>query len=274
MAIAERIDFLQEITRLQLFFCWHYQQQNPTEDFSQTLRNRVNIYGQTELFQKEYAQSLEDYDFTHPAWLKLETQLTKMALAHRHDPDATAFEEAAFQLIQPLIPARAAIEAGRPPAVELFHFQCGSLKYDTPTSEHPDLVAFHIANALCPRSIFADPAYLPQGFLCLLDNAEKEYGATRLGTMTWLNTQPKWLALFPAEWQENMEIIQNPRWSLATWGQFINARGGFNAKLGEQMRRNKGRFPYSIGRSICSFTAMREHLTRHFPQTAEKNSPT
>jgi len=258
----EHLEYENEIVRLQLFFIWHHLHNYPEKTFRDVIRNNVNIYEKTDIFTKEAAESHTDFDFDNPAWLAVESKCEEIFESCCWDTSADAFEQKAFQLFESSIKARSLLTFNLTPSAIKYNFQCGSLKYDAPAPEHPDLVAFHITNAIAPKSIFADPLYLPQCFLKLFDMVEEEYSVKQFGTMTWLNTYPKWLALFPQEWHDNMEIIDTPRWSLASWGQFINARGCFNAKLGAIMRENHGVLPFKIGRSKCHFDAMKQHLKK------------
>jgi hypothetical protein len=258
----EHLELMYETVRLQLFFIWHYLQRHPEESFRNVIRNRVNIYGATDIFVAEAACSHNDFDFDNPDWLAVEATCGEMFEDCRKDETAEPFEKKAFAFLKLSIEARASRTFDVVPPAIKYGYQCGSLKYDAPAPEHPDLVAFHITNAVAPKSIFADSAYLPNCFMDLFRKVEKEYGVDQFGTMTWLNTLPKWLALFPEEWHDNMQIIDSPRWSLATWGQFINARGCFNTKLGRWMRENNGELPFKIGRSRCHFNAMKQHLER------------
>ncbi len=101
-----------------------------------------------------------------------------------------------------------------------------------------------------------------------MDRAEAEYGADRLGTGSWLNSHPRWLALFPEEYRRNMGADdEDVGCGKGFWGQFINARGAFNAKHARILRET-GRFPYPKRYSWCSFQAMRRHLKAYLAQKA------
>ena len=142
-------------------------------------------------------------------------------------------------------------------------YNAGSLKYDPPADNRPaNYCNFHIANAISPKSIFEDPAYLPECFMQLMDKSEKEYGFDTLVTGTWLNDNPRWLKLFPQEWLDNLSPrTDNIGWSFGEWGQVVTARGTFNEKVGSDLRRT-GKFKYKSRYSRCSFQAMRRHLDR------------
>ena len=119
---------------------------------------------------------------------------------------------------------------------------------------------FHIANAVSPRSFLDDAEYLGGCFLRLLDIAVQQFGAERIATRSWLNSLPAWLAFFPAEYLNNRQPPnRDVRWYGSFWGQFINARGTFNSRYGQIMRRT-GCFPYAPCYAECSIPAMRRHI--------------
>jgi hypothetical protein len=146
-------------------------------------------------------------------------------------------------------------------------YNAGSIKYDRPLAELPaNYCNFHIANAVSPQSIFDEYDYLPKCFLELMDKSEREYGYNTLRTFTWLNSHPKWLALFPPEWDENMSEPDNQVFNnLGYWGQLVNARGSINRKM-EDYVRTHGTIKYKPRRSHCSFAAMREHLNKYLSE--------
>lgn len=146
-------------------------------------------------------------------------------------------------------------------------YNAGSLKYDAPLAELPrNHCNFHIANMVSPRSFFEDRKYLPRCFMELMDKSEKEYGYDTLRTFTWLNSRPRWLELFPAEWHDNLgepdsRIVGN----LGFWGQLIAADGSINTKVAEYVRQH-GELMYKPRSSYCSFTAMRKHLRKYLSE--------
>ena len=88
----------------------------------------------------------------------------------------------------------------------------------------------------------------------------ERFGAVKVGTSSWLNSVPRWLEWFPEEYRAGLsEPDLDVRWHYGFWGQFINARGCFNAAAGDHLRRT-GRFPYYPRSGSCTIAALREHL--------------
>ena len=250
----EHLAYLHDIVRLKLWFLWNWARVRPEEDFIEGLRHRVDLRRKTAACANDYPA---DTDFDHPGWQALEDDAQALFQRHRGDPDADAFEQAAFNLFRPSIDAYSHIHYLLPVAEG---FQCGSLKFDPPMRESPRRVTYHIANAVQPRSLFTDRRYLPRCFMELMDQGEAEYGATELITGTWLNSHPRWQALFPPQYHANMAPAGPEIGATANhWGQFINARGTFHAPRAAQFRETRT-LPFPSRTAWCSFAALRAHL--------------
>ena len=176
----------------------------------------------------------------------------------KEDANADLFEFTAFEHVKPILKTFAEKTFGS--TAKFAEYQCGCLKYDNPKQDDPKTVDFHIGNAVAPKSIFTDPGYLESCFFELMKQAQEKFGADSLQTNTWLNSLPKWLEYFPEEWQQNLQPEdKNVFWHFGFWGQFISAKGTFNAKYG-QILRDTGEFPFYPRKSKCSFKEMRKHL--------------
>ncbi len=257
LSYPEYASFLHELTGLQLHFAWRWAREHPGEPIRDILRNRVDLCRKTDPEPRH--ADIATLDFQRPAWLELEKALTAACEAAR---TADAFEARARACVGPVVEAFARKTYGSTAKQE--EYQCGSLKYDAPLASAPATVAFHIGNAIAPASIFADPLYLPNCLRHLMDQAEERYGAQALVTTTWLNSLPKWLALFPDEWQTNLSAEdRNVQWHYGFWGQFISAKGTLNARYAQSLR-DTGRFPFYPRTSHCSFKALRNHLRDTF----------
>ncbi|HUT59311.1 MAG TPA: hypothetical protein VNA25_15790 [Phycisphaerae bacterium] len=256
--LQEHVQFVREMARLQLWFLWSWLKRHTQEDFAQGLRKRTDVYHRTDLCRRTPSG---DCDFGDPRWLELEQAARAVFERTRRDADGSAFERQAVDIFGARLDARSAADYEAGP--QLPGYQCGSLKYDPPREDTPDRVFFHIANAVAPRSIFDEPRYLPECFAQLMDRSGAEHGVDRLTTATWLNSDERWLRLFPPEWRENMgpEMTDVGR-GMGWWGQFVNARGTLNHKRAQEFRRT-GRLHFPPRRSWCSFDAMRRRLRGH-----------
>lgn len=251
--LEEHRNYLYEIVRLKLFFMHRWLAEHPEEKPVDVLRNRIDIYRKTDANPDALNPKMLQWE--SDTWQALEQPL--LACYARNVTDAAGFEQEGFAILQDSLDARCERDYLDPTALQ--RYQCGSLRYNIYTEPTP-VVGFHIANAVQPRSIFDNPHYLPACFLALMEQVEARYGAEEIQTGTWLNAQPRWLALFPQEWQNNLTAPNhNVGWHYGFWGQFITARGTFNRRLGEHMRRT-GEFFYYPRSSQCTIRAMREHV--------------
>lgn len=254
--LEEHRDYLYQIVRLQLFFLHRWLKEHPDENFRDAIRNRVDIYRKT----NANPQGLNPTEclFDMPGWKAMEDE--SEILYRKYKDDGQMFEDQAFLVFRPSLDARC--ERDYLDNSRLAAYQCGSLRYETSLQADGKTVGFHIANAVSPRSIFDDPAYLPNCFIQLMDETEEKYRAERISTSTWLNSMPRWLELFPQEWMDNMSAAnKNVQWHYGFWGQFISARHTFNRKYGDILRRT-GELPYYPKASSCSIQTMRKHLKR------------
>lgn len=254
--LEEHREYLYEIVRLKLFWMHGYLNMHPEETFSNVLRNRVDIYRKTNVNLEGLNPSLCRFDSED--WLKLERAAERIFEKNR--ANQAVFEEEAFRVFQPAIDARA--ERDFMDKSGLAGYQCGSLRHEWTLNEGAPFrtLGFHIANAIAPHSIFEKKSYLANCLLLLCDAAEVLFGAEEISTCTWLNQVPAWLEYFPEEWRRNMrDPLTNIQWHYGYWGQFISARGVFNKKYGDFLRRT-GKFPFYPCASHCSINSLRHHL--------------
>ena len=252
-------DYLYQIVRLQFFFLWNWKHEHPEETLSSILRNRIDIYRKTSVNNELLNPKEQNYESSE--WRRFEALLDDAF--RRCEKDEAAFEDAGFAIFKDSIDAR--MEKDYMDRSGTDGYQCGSLRYEEYTDGKPHkIMKFHIANALQPCSIFDQPRYLPECFMELMRQAEAKYSSDTLATSTWLNSLPRWLELFPPEWNNNLGApVTDVQWHFGFWGQFITARGTFNYKYGEILRKT-GRLPFYPRYSECSFDAMRKHLREKF----------
>ena len=109
---------------------------------------------------------------------------------------------------------------------------------------------FHIGNAAYPRSFFEDTELIRSSFGYLIDRA-RELGVEAVYTTTWLNSLPKWNALFPGSWRTHMgPAITEVGPHLGCWGQFISSRQAMNRRMASELFKT-GRLPYPMRWSWC-----------------------
>jgi hypothetical protein len=260
---SEYRDYIHRITRLKLCFIWDWLRKHPDESFNSVLRNRVDIFRKTEFYDPSQMKQ-DSPDFNVPGWRKIEETLEKVFNKHMSDSSSELFEDEAMHALVPRLDSyvRKSYEKSLVPPV----MKCGSLNYHSPGADSPDVIAVHIANALQPASIFDDPLYLPQCLRELMDRSSAEFSVSKLHCGSWLNSHPRWLALFPQEWTDSLGPQDHSvQWHLGFWGQFITAKGTFHERNALKFR-SAGQMPFAYRTVDCSFESLRTHLAGLFAE--------
>ena len=253
--LAEHKEYIEKMARLSFFFARRLKDKNPETPLSDLLRDRTPLL--------YHGLNYPDY---LTKWNNPDCQRILKKADELSNLPAPEFEERMFAEIKDLAMERA--ERFYPESVGIDNVPWGkdsphSLKLDPPDPKGKRALNwcnFHIANAVAPRSIYDDPRYLPECFMEIMARGEKEYGFDTLCTGTWLDDVPRWLALFPQEWIDNLSPRRDTTgWTFGNWGQLVTARGTFNDKAGQYARENLT-LRYKCRSSHCSFAAMRKHL--------------
>jgi hypothetical protein len=251
--LDEHREFVEKMARVSFYFARRMKDKTPEYTVGALLCRHTPVF--------YHALEYQDYQtkWDNPDCRPIIARATELG-----DLPPEEFEERMYDSIRDLAMERAEkfyLQSVGTPGHIPSDWNAGSLKYDPPKPQlQPNWCCFHIANALAPRSIYADPRHLPECFLGLMDNSEKEYGYDTLYTATWLNDHPRWLALFPEEWHNNLSVRKDGvHWSFGSWGQVVTARGTFNDKAG-QFAREHLTMKYKSRDSHCSFANMRAHL--------------
>ena len=261
----EILDYLVSFVSLKIWFIWHWLSEHPEEEFQYTFNKRVDILHKTVLNPDHLAAPLENIPESVERKNLLDS-LEHYYKSARQKNDFSSFEKHSMETLVPLLRGRVDrdiedLKSGK----DTEKYQCGSLRYNLcPEPDNPKRIGFHIANACFPGSMFDGRTYLPACFIVLMNQCEEKFGISEIGTSTWMNSLPKWNALFPDEWQKNMgPANEDIHWHYGFWGQFLNSRKTFNHRLAEQFRKT-GEMPFLPRSSWCQTSEMRSHLKRFF----------
>jgi len=249
--LEEHKAYVEQMARISFFFARYHKEKTPDKSVGELLRDCTPVF--------YHGMNYLDYEtkWTNPACqriIKLADELGPAPAAEFEERMWAGIKDLALERAERFYPEDVGMRV--PPG-----WNVGSLKYDTPKLHlPPNYCNYHIANAVFPKSIFDDPAYLPQCFMEMMDKGEKDYGYDTLTTSTWLNDNPRWLALFPEEWIANLSPrSEGASWNFGYWGQMVTGRGIFNEKAGRYVREH-GELRYKTRGSHCSFAEMRKHL--------------
>ena len=260
--LQEHLEYVQGMTRLELWFVRDWLRRHPDEEFTHTVRQRTGIFLKTDLYDGRRFKAIE---WTDPRWLELEDRL-RILLDSGTGPDGDRFEEKGLAVFRPHLEAKARSDfarAGRPaflPDAKV----CGCLWYTPPEGDEHRLF-FHIYNSCQPLSIFSDERYVPRCLLRLMEQASSEFGVRGVWTTTWLNSYPPWLACFGPAWETSRgPEMTGPTAGMGFWGQFVNGRGLLNEKHAAVLRKTS-RFPYWPREAGCGLDELREHIASRWP---------
>ena len=245
-----------ELLKLQFFYLWNYLKKNRDQVFTEFLREKVDLV--RKLDPAPQGKDLCNLDFKNEKWLRLEKELEEIYIESADDSNSDRFETDAMGHIPHILANFAKKTFFKDKKYDTY--QCGCLKYDPPSDRKPVICSFHIGNPIAPKSIFSDRQYLTGCLLDMIEQTEEKYNAEFIATDTWLNSLDRWLSYFPEPWQKNLSTPnKNVRWHYGFWGQFISAKGTFNYKYAEILRRT-GELPFYPRSSKCSLSDMKEHL--------------
>lgn len=253
--LEEHRTFRHKQLGVQLYFTALWARKHPEEPIHSILENRTAIYKFSDENPQGNGPSAVFYE--RPGWQRL---MRAAEEAFRKYPDSPSdFENELAGIFGESVDRR--IERDYEEYIRFPEsFQCGCLRHDHELWRDTGRLCFHIGNPLRPHSIFDDPEYLKNCLLCVALHAELLFHTRLISTGTWLNSNPKFLRYFPQEWKDNMSApSENIVGHLGYWGQFINARGLFNDRIGEQFRAT-GKLPFALRESYCTIDALRKHL--------------
>jgi hypothetical protein len=250
--LKEHREYLREIVKLKLYFLWGWRQRSPGESFRSAIEKRVDIYRKLDINDGPLFRNLSKACFAHPKWKALVEKLFQLYGERKSDSDASRFENDGFEILADEIDARCERDLSYEIEAGYCKYKCGSLDY---MNQGKGYFFIHIANAIAPKSIFEEPLYLVNCLTDLLDRTK----AKIVTTNSWLNSHPRWLALFPGEWSASREVTLPPFRTLGWWGQFITASGSLHVKHAAHLRAT-GEFPFLRQKAFCSAEALRNHL--------------
>ena len=140
-----------------------------------------------------------------------------------------------------------------------------SLRWQGPHPDlEPNICILHMWNGIAPKSFLNEKQYLAENFISILDESQAAHPFDTLQTFSWLNANPRFLAYFPQEWQDNsQEPHQGVYANMGFLGQFVSADGRLNKKTA-QMYLDSGELPFKPRTCFCSYDAMRAHLKKYF----------
>lgn len=249
-----RVHYVQGFIRLSLWFANKRLRENG-EDLKEVVNTRVNLYRNTSLYDGKRHPASGDED---REWNGVIAKLGE--IFGKDGADSDLVEEKGFALLWPLMEATCIRRSnqsqgsGRP-------YECWTYDYRSETR-----VGIHIANVYQPKSPLSDMhAQFAAALIRLLKDSQvrrPEIKAVQCGG--WMNSTPRFQMLFPKAWKESAEMRGDIRYTMGSWGQFMDRRGGFHEKNGAIFRET-GQLPFASTLCHCGMEEALEHLENAFP---------
>lgn len=274
------MEFLREFTKTQLFFAGLWAARYPDESMSSIIAGRTLI----STFTVYQLEQIYDWPTFHPhnlaqwtqvliGWEELWEGIVGRASDHilHNKPKearelswatdgerdraldlAAQFEQGAINYVEArgidLWSDRVERDMTFLESGKLFEAYRGScINYPTPIGEKAikEGLEFHIANDRYPDSIMRDPLYIQRSLLTMAEDALAA-GCNEIKTFSWLNSLPKWVALFPQEYRDSIDGgTLDVEGHLGFWGQFISSRQTLS-RSSDRILRSEGRFPLAM----------------------------
>jgi len=242
--------------------------------FAEAVNEKTDIYRCTTLYDGKVLPDRPPPGWRCEPWERTAADLETRLIHHEADVDSSAFEQAGYELLRPLLePAFERDVAAWPrPEDRPYGFFTGHVTDRWLPGR--TVIGLHLANPFAPESPLADLPARARELRRLVDDVTEAWtrehpagpAVKTVGTGSWLNALPPFADLFPPEWRAGARpfprLVPGKGW----WGQFIDRRGGYHRTHGDYLRCT-GRFPYPVLDCTCSVTSLKRHLARRFGAT-------
>ena len=256
-----RVHYVQEFTRLSLWYANKRLQEN-LGDLNDTVNVRVNLYRNTSLYDGENRPA-SGYDDAE--WNRIVEKLGEVF--DRYGNDSESVETRGLEVLWPLMEARIRELGNEQPGPGDRSYECWNHDY-----RHDGLLSLHIANVYQPKSPFSDMlVQFAASLIRLLRDSQvrrPEVKVVRCGS--WMNSAPRFRNLFPEVWAQSAEMKTEIRYTMGTWGQFMDRRGDFHDKNGMSFRLT-GQLPFHSSLCSCEIDRVLDHLNNSVPDAVKYN---
>ena len=256
-----RVHYVQAFTRLSLWYANKRLQDN-FGDLEDTVNVRVNLYRNTSLYDGSRHPAAGDED---PAWNEIVAALGEIFNQYGNDPEAV--ETRGLALLWPLMEARLQKKGTEQSRSEGRPYECWSYDY-----KNEGRVSIHIGNVYQPRSPLSDmqPQFAASLIRLLRDSQVRRPDVKVVQCGSWMNSAPRFQMLFPETWRQSAEERTEVRYTMGTWGQFMDRRGDFHAKNGAILRQT-GEMPFASSLCKCTIEETLDHLQAAFSEAVLHN---
>ena len=258
-----RVNFVKELTKLSL---WYVRKVLREEEISfADAVNRVDIYRKTSLYDGRSHPSRCDVG---PRWAEILDQVKGIFDRHRDDPYSELIEAEGLALLWPYLEARLLENKDQGKGEDERPYEC----WDGGYSDEGRL-SIHIYNIYKPRSPLSDMRipFAASLIRLLHDSTQRRPGMEIVQCVSWLNSAPRFQALFPNGWIRSARLRGTIGYTAGYWGQFYDRRGGFHDRNGAAFRET-GELPFPCLSCEWPISEVMEHLEDKFPEAVAHNT--
>lgn len=255
---AVRARYVEGFTRLSLWYV-HRMLQAGNEAFAEIVNRRVNIYRNTALYDGKRHPANEDVG---PEWTEVLRRLQEVYDRHSDDPSTDGLEAEGLALLWPYLEARLQADGrGKAPGPDR-PYECWTFNYD-----REGRIAIHIANVYRPKSPLSEMRvpFAASLIRLLRDSRVRRPDVEVVRCGSWLNSAPRFQAMFPASWMQSARPNPDIRYTMGHWGQFFDRRGDFHTRNGAAFRAT-GQLPFPCSTCECRIEEALAHLETAFPE--------
>jgi len=257
----DRVHYVQGFTQLSLWYA-NKRLREGLGDLDDTVNSRVNLYRNTVLYDGEHHP---DKGYNDPDWNGIVAQLGE--IFNQYDNDSEAVETKGLELLWPLMEARIREKGTEKPRSEDRSHECWNHDY-----KQEGAVSIHIANVYQPKSPLSEMyTEFAANLIQLLKNSQIRRPEIKIvRCSSWMNSTPRFQMLFPKAWKESADLRKDIRYTMGSWGQFMDRSGRFHERNGAIFRET-GKLPYASTGCHCMIEEALDHLESTFPEAVAYN---
>ena len=146
----------------------------------------------------------------------------------------------------------------------------GAFRYtvDRPDADGTRRASIHIHNHTAPDSPFSDKKRLFGWFVEMVEHIKRhEPSVSRIGTATWLNNHPDYVAVFPPSYGATLTRGDGKAKGMSAWGQYVRSNLELNLAKAD-MLRSELRFSNHMLTSTVQLDLFESHVRREHAKAA------
>ena len=267
ITIEHRTDYVRNITKLSLWY--GFKNCRDSTSFIDFVTCKTPVFRLTGLWDgKNFPLSVAAADRIE-YWYALLGRIYTVFTQEKNLADSTGSERQGLDILWPVMEPGIKRDVEKwpwiPSCYGVSEFETGSFGFflyefaDSFADEKR--IELHMGNIFAPDApmIHLDDRANELADL-IRDARERAPDVKYIFSESWFNSHPKFMTLFPDEWQTN-PLQSSLAYSYNWWGQFVSREGKYHVGNGERFRET-GEFPYLSMTCQCSLDSLLDHLQK------------